>query len=96
MYYIEHMAIDEDKMFGTTRRTEYDSQNQMKSLYIWILHLKLNDETTYGSFIANTFKSFKVNGSNLDDDSFVTGIKKQLDTDGGLYMHFIIFDNNND
>ena len=53
------MAIDNDKIFGTTREAR-ETESGNKRLYIWMVDLDLSipNHWSYGDLIVSTFKIF--------------------------------------
>ena len=87
--FIDQLAIDQDKIYGTTKSAEENKPGE--KIYVWRMDLDLSSNgDSYGDPIPNTYKVFLVNPDN--DDTIVTGIKKTLeDRDSDPKIHFLTY-----
>ena len=75
--YIDHIAIDTNKMFGTTRSADTTAPGER--LYLWIMDF--DDDNTSGTFgdpDIGSFLHFKLQGSDMLGLTRVTGMSHKL------------------
>ena len=75
--YIDHIAIDTNKMFGTTRSADITAPGDR--LYLWIMDYDDDTlESTYGDPDIATFKHWKLQGTQMLGLTRVTGMLGKL------------------